>query len=110
MKDLLIDRLRERSNAEGNAIELSMRIIACRAFRVDHYSQADKRKLLDQQEVDGGWPVSWLCRTGKAGICIGNRGVATALAVNALADWRYPRKNDTGPTDDGRGFSCCFVL
>lgn len=73
-------------NTDGNTIELSMRIIAARNLRIERLSELDRRRLLDLQAKDGGWPVSWLCRTGKAGIRIGSRGVATALAVSAISN------------------------
>ncbi|KAJ5716198.1 Haloacid dehalogenase-like hydrolase-domain-containing protein [Penicillium malachiteum] len=83
--DLLQERLRERINSGGNAIELAMRILACKALQLTYNLEEDKRKLLGMQEEDGGWELSWICRTGKKGISIGNRGLATALAIQALA-------------------------
>ena len=82
---LLRDRIRERVQRGGNALELCMRILACQAVGVSVEIDHMRARLLDMQNVDGGWDADWLCRTGKVGTHIGNRGVTTALAVRALA-------------------------
>ncbi|EAW17241.1 uncharacterized protein NFIA_006050 [Aspergillus fischeri NRRL 181] len=79
---LLTSRLRARVNADGDSIALAMRIIACQALGIP--DELDLQKLLSLQSEDGGWEVGWLCCTGKRGIRIGNRGVATALAIHAI--------------------------
>jgi hypothetical protein len=40
------------------------------------------------QGEDGGWGTGWVYRYGSSGIQIGNRGVTTALAINAIKGMR----------------------
>ncbi len=46
----------------------------------------DVLKLRAMQSRDGGWEIGWLCRYGKTGMMIGNRGLTTALAIKALEE------------------------
>jgi hypothetical protein len=41
--------------------------------------------LLPLQCVDGGWGPSWMYKYGSSNIKIGNQGLTTALALNAIA-------------------------
>ena len=45
---------------------------------------ADRRALLDLQCEDGGWDAGSLYKYGSTGVELGNRGVTTAMAVNAI--------------------------
>ncbi|OAL38690.1 hypothetical protein AYO20_01896 [Fonsecaea nubica] len=85
---LLRERLQERIGSPGDTIELAMRVIACLDMGLKN--NVDLRKLEALQEEDGGWPIGWLCQTGKISLKIGSRGVATALAVKAI---EMARKN-----------------
>lgn len=82
--DTLRACLQERVNAPGDALEIAMRIVACRSMNVECDLRLQTRRLLSLQQADGGWQIGWLCRTGKQGISIGNRGLTTALALKAL--------------------------
>ncbi|KAH9007989.1 hypothetical protein EDB83DRAFT_2323490 [Lactarius deliciosus] len=46
--------------------------------------------LLPLQCEDGGWGPSWIYKYGSSGVKIGNRGLTTALALNAIADLQSP--------------------
>ncbi|KAL2397972.1 Drimenol cyclase drtB [Exophiala dermatitidis] len=79
---LLRERLQERIGANGDALELSMRVIACLNMGIK--DEVDLRKIEASQQEDGGWEIGWLCQTGKTSLKIGNRGLTTALAVKAI--------------------------
>lgn len=75
----------------GDAMELSMRILSSISAEVGWSNvgsqsiwDKDILKLRELQSEDGGWKTGWLCRYGKTGVLIGNRGLTTALAVKAL--------------------------
>ncbi|KAJ6030973.1 hypothetical protein N7540_001705 [Penicillium herquei] len=85
--DLLRKRLMEQMNTDGDGIQLAMRILSFYHLEMDPGDglvNADVSSLLSLQNDDGGWETGWLCRTGRRGIRIGNRGLTTALAVCAL--------------------------
>ncbi|KAJ7665704.1 Haloacid dehalogenase-like hydrolase-domain-containing protein [Mycena rosella] len=87
-------RLLQRANASldsmfkpligkpGDAVALAMRILVCDYVGVR--CENDLATLLSLQCEDGGWEVGWVYRIGSTGSRIGNRGVATALAINAV--------------------------
>ncbi|KLO06674.1 HAD-like protein [Schizopora paradoxa] len=79
---LFRERVRERFGKEGDALSLAMRILA--ASSVGIRDVVDRDVLLVTQELDGGFPIGWMYRFVNAGIRIGNRGLATALAVKAI--------------------------
>ncbi|KAI9455354.1 HAD-like domain-containing protein [Lactarius psammicola] len=85
---LLRERIRERAGAAGDALALSMRVLAGMAVgvRLEHELAA----LLPLQCEDGGWDPSWVYKYGSSGIKIGNRGLTTAFALNAIAALRSP--------------------
>jgi hypothetical protein len=75
-------RVLDRFGAEGDAQALAMRIIA--ASKVQFCDTVDYQRLLDMQEMDGSWPVGWIYKYGGADILIGNKGLTTAFAVEAI--------------------------
>ena len=79
---LLKARTRERIGASGDPLQLAMRLLTCQMFELRN--EVDLRALLDMQQEDGGWKAGWLCKYGSSGLRIGNRGVTTAMAVNAI--------------------------
>ena len=79
---MLKERIKERIGAEGNSSALSMRIITCDSVGIR--DEVDLRKLLTLQCEDGGWEIGWIYRLGVSRICIGNRGLSTALAIKAV--------------------------
>ncbi|KAF8990115.1 Haloacid dehalogenase-like hydrolase-domain-containing protein [Cyathus striatus] len=72
----------ERVGISGNSLALAKRLIACKYLGVEN--QTDRSKLLDLQCEDGGWEIGWTYRYGVSGIGIGNRGLTTAFALEAL--------------------------
>ncbi|KAF9450438.1 HAD-like protein [Macrolepiota fuliginosa MF-IS2] len=82
LKPLLKERVQERIGADGDSLALAMRILVCDFVGVR--DEVDLRTLLTLQCEDGGWEGGWMYKYGSSGISIGNRGLATALAVKAV--------------------------
>jgi len=80
---LLRERVLEREGSSGDALALAMRVLVGAA--VGLRLERDLRELLPLQCEDGGWGPSWIYKYGSSGIKIGNRGLTTALALNAIA-------------------------
>lgn len=76
------ERVQERIGAEGDALALGMRILACAAAGVRN--TVDRGALLSMQCVDGGWETGWVYKLVVAKVRIGSRGLATAIALAAL--------------------------
>lgn len=83
---LFADRCRERINyGPADALSLAMRLIACKTARIpDAEVENDIKTLKMMQETDGGWPWCLMYKLPVVGGGIGNRGVVTAMAVQAL--------------------------
>lgn len=79
---LLRARVLERAGATGDALALAMRVLAGTVvgLRLEH----ELALLLPLQCEDGGWGPGWIYKYGSSGIKIGNRGLTTALALNAI--------------------------
>jgi hypothetical protein len=83
LAQLLRERVLERAGCTGDALALAMRVIVGAA--VGLRLERDLAALLPLQCEDGGWGPSWIYKYGSSGIKIGNRGLTTALALNAIA-------------------------
>ncbi|KAI0650967.1 hypothetical protein C8Q79DRAFT_924097 [Trametes meyenii] len=83
---LFKERITEQFGAPGDALALSMRIVA--AASVGLCDRRDYDRLLAMQEDDGAWPTGWMYKYGASGILIGNRGLTTAMAVSAIQQFR----------------------
>ena len=81
--ELLRERVLERSGCSGDALALAMRVLAGAA--VGLRMERDLAALLPLQCEDGGWRLSWVYRHGSSDVKIGNRGLNTALALDAIA-------------------------
>ena len=79
---VLKDRVSERVGESGSAMDIAMRMIVCKWLNVG--IGGDSQTLLSMQCDDGGWNAGWLLRYGSTGVKVGNRGVATAMAIRAL--------------------------
>lgn len=79
---VLVDRLTERIGSPGDSLELAMRVIACGSMGIR--DDIDLERLLERQGLDGGWEDGWFYRYGMTGIFIGNKGLTTAFAMNAI--------------------------
>ncbi|KAH9959299.1 Haloacid dehalogenase-like hydrolase-domain-containing protein [Russula dissimulans] len=80
---LLRARVLERAGCSGDALALAMRVIA--GAEVGLRMERDLAALLPLQWEDGGWEAGWVYKYGTSGVKIGNRGLTTALALNAIA-------------------------
>ena len=81
---LLRERVLERAGCTpGDALALAMRVVV--GASVGLRLERDLAALLPLQYEDGGWGPSWIYKYGSSGIKIGNRGLTTALALNAIA-------------------------
>ncbi|KAJ5194358.1 hypothetical protein N7491_001695, partial [Penicillium cf. griseofulvum] len=97
---ILRERVKERVGLPGDALCLAMRILTCQYVGVP--DEADLAKLRSMQHADGGWEPGWVYRYGKTDVRIGNRGLATALAVNALSQAEvYKTSQDARPAQEG---------
>ena len=79
---LLITRLAERHGLAGDALSLAMRVVACNWSGIPN--EVDRERLEALQMEDGGWAAGAACCYGSSGLDVGNRGLTTALAVQAL--------------------------
>jgi hypothetical protein len=82
LKPLLAERIRERIGADGDALALAMRIVVCEYLGIR--DDVDLRALLPLQCEDGGWEIGWIYKLPSEGKMMGNRGLTTALAINAI--------------------------
>jgi len=80
---LLKARLRERVGKSGSPLDLAMRVLACASLGI--HSEQDRDSLARLQCHDGSWEIGWMYRYGSTGMRIGNQGVTTAFALNALS-------------------------
>lgn len=70
---------------EVDSLAIAMRVISCQLLGIQPGKlDQDVMRLAQMQDDDGSWPLGWLCRYGRTKARIGNRGVVTAIAANAL--------------------------
>jgi hypothetical protein len=82
LRPIFRERIQERIGSEGDSLALAMRVLACASVGIR--DEMDLRTLLSLQQEDGGWGAGWMYKYGSSGINIGNRGLTTALAINAI--------------------------
>ncbi|KAH0564745.1 hypothetical protein GP486_001873 [Trichoglossum hirsutum] len=82
LKPLLLERVLERIGASGDAMALAMRILVCKSMGIRN--EVDARSLLALQCEDGGWELCWMFQHPSTKTKVGNRGLNTALAINAI--------------------------
>jgi hypothetical protein len=82
LREIYIPRLKERIGMPADPIGLSMRLIACNIFGI--YDQKGLETLLSMQCEDGGWDMGHLYQYASKKLLVGNRGVSSALAVDAI--------------------------
>ncbi|KAM5539704.1 hypothetical protein V8D89_006517 [Ganoderma adspersum] len=83
---LFAERVRERFGLPGDALALAMRVLA--AASVGVHDVQDYQWLLSLQEDDGSWPLGCMYIYGLSGIGIGNQGLTTAMALEAIQRYR----------------------
>jgi hypothetical protein len=76
-------KLRNKSSWMVMRSVLGMRLFCCDFLGIQGM-ESERRTLMSMQCDDGGWPVSSFVRFGVSGLEFGNRGLSTALAVNAI--------------------------
>jgi hypothetical protein len=81
-RPLLAERVRERIGAPGDALCLAMRLLAGTVVAITN--PIDTLRLRSMQCKDGGWDISVVYRYGASRLNIGNRGLATVLAMQAI--------------------------
>ncbi|OCH90079.1 HAD-like protein [Obba rivulosa] len=82
LKTLLAERVAERVGAEGDAVDLGLRLFMCAGLDVEN--KVDLQKLLDMQHEDGGWDGGYVYKFSTPGIRVSNRGLATAAAIEGI--------------------------
>jgi hypothetical protein len=90
LAQLLRKRVFERAGCSGDALALAMRVLVGAA--VGLRMERDLAALLPLQYEDGGWGPSWIYKYPSYGIKVGNRGLTTALALNAIAALHLPQR------------------
>ena len=83
LRPLLKERVVELVGNPGDALALAMRILVCNFVGIRN--DIDLGALLALQGADGGWGIGWIYRLPSVGIQMGNRGLTTALAIQAIA-------------------------
>lgn len=86
MEGMLKERIKERIGLEADAPGLAMRLLVCEKF--DIRDLQGLKKLMALQEIDGGWEAGQLFAYASKNLFIGNRGVSSALAVDAISRCR----------------------
>ena len=89
LTELLRERVFERAGCPGDALALAMRVLAGAA--VGLRMERDLAALLPLQCEDGGWGLCWIYKHGLSDVKIGNRGLSTVLALNAIAALHPPQ-------------------
>lgn len=83
---MLRERIKERIGLGADAPGLAMRLLICK--RTDARDVQGMKDLMAMQEIDGGWEAGELFAYASKNLRIGNRGVSSALAVNAIGRCR----------------------
>ena len=81
---LFIIRLAERRGLAGDEVSLAMRVLACKWNELPN--EVDRERLRSLQMEDGGWAAGEAYYYSFSGLEVGNRGLTTALAVQALEE------------------------
>lgn len=84
MGPLFKERCQERVGTSCDALSLAMRLHCC--TRLGLKAETDFYALLEMQQPDGGWDGGQIYHFS-SGLPIGNRGVATSIAVQAIREF-----------------------
>lgn len=82
IRRLLRRRVEERIGVSVDVISLAMRLITCHGLGLR--DPQGLKELLLMQEEDGGWGLGQVYQYGSKKLRIGNRGLSTALALQAV--------------------------
>ena len=94
LEQLLRERVAERIGVPVDAISLAMRLLVC--HQVGMRDTLGLEMLLSMQQPDGGWPLGTIYHYASKKQAIGNRGVSTALAVQAIDVCSQWKKSPNG--------------
>jgi hypothetical protein len=86
LRQLLRERLKERLGLPADPIALVMRLISCNEMGIRDVRGMNC--LLAMQCVDGGWEPGAMYTYASKNISIGNRGVSTVFAIQAIEGYR----------------------
>ncbi|QKX57680.1 uncharacterized protein TRUGW13939_04798 [Talaromyces rugulosus] len=86
LRQLLRERLKERLGLPADPIALVMRLISCNEMGIRDVRGMNR--LLAMQCVDGGWEPGAMYTYASKNISIGNRGVSTVFAIQAIEGYR----------------------
>ncbi|KAJ4128934.1 hypothetical protein NW768_007459 [Fusarium equiseti] len=82
MRNLVVECVRERMGYNDDTLGAALRALS--AQFLGFQSERDLRVLLEKQQLDGGWELTWLWGYGTKDVKIGSRGVVTAMALKAI--------------------------
>ncbi|KAH9478087.1 Sesquiterpene cyclase astC [Psilocybe cubensis] len=85
MGDLLKECCRQRIGSPTDPLALAMRLHCCTRRGLD--ASVDFKKLIELQQVDGGWEGGIIYTYGLVNITVGNRGLTTAIAHRAITEY-----------------------
>lgn len=86
LAEVFKDRVEEQFGEPGDALALSMRVLAAASVNLSDRRGYDR--LLALQEADGAWPTGWVYKYGMSGVLVGNKGLTTVMAVAAICHFR----------------------
>jgi hypothetical protein len=86
MKEMLKERIKERIGSQADAPGLAMRLLVCEQCNVRDVQGL--KSLMAMQQIDGGWEAGQLFAYASKNLRIGNRGVSSALAIDAIGRCR----------------------
>ncbi|OQE25557.1 hypothetical protein PENSTE_c006G05661 [Penicillium steckii] len=84
LRYLLTERTIERKGVNGTALCIAMRLSAGHTLGVQNKTDLETLRMM--QHRDGGWEAGHLYKFGSSDLDMGNRGLATALAVQVMRE------------------------
>ncbi|KAF8502568.1 HAD-like domain-containing protein [Gautieria morchelliformis] len=81
-KPVFKERVTERFGIDGDALALSMRLLAGNS--VGLVNRSDLGRLLAMQQDDGSWTSGWFYKYASSGMLIKNDGLTTSMAIRAI--------------------------
>lgn len=89
----LVERVNERlGRNDTNSLAISMRLLSAHTLGINQRTTnrigIDLEQLCILQQADGSWDEGPFYRYGTRDVSIGNRGLTTAMAINAIRAYR----------------------
>ncbi|QPC70957.1 hypothetical protein HYE68_001709 [Fusarium pseudograminearum] len=82
MRDLLVECVRERMGFDDDIFGAVLRSLSAQSLGFQ--SERDLEIVLDGQQLDGGWELTWPWGHGAESLQVRSRGVLTAMAITAI--------------------------